>query len=158
MTLYELTEQAQALYELLQADEIDEQTYNDTIEAIGVENKIESYCAVIRQLQGEAELYKAEADRIYKKQKSTQNAVDRLKNSLFMFLKATGQSKAKAGIFNVAVSTSQSVNVTDEKKIPSEYLIEQAPKVDKAGIRKALKDGAVIAGVELVTNEGVRIR
>lgn len=40
MTLYELTAQASELYELLQNEEIDEQTFTDTLEAIGTEEKL----------------------------------------------------------------------------------------------------------------------
>ena len=47
-TLYELTNQANALYELLQGEEIDEQTFNDTLEAMGAGEKIESYCKIIK--------------------------------------------------------------------------------------------------------------
>ena len=63
-TIYELTEQANALYNLLQAEEIDEQTYNDTLEAMGAGEKVESYCKVIKQLQSDAEMYKTEIDRL----------------------------------------------------------------------------------------------
>lgn len=157
-SLYEMTVQAQALYEMLQAEEIDEQIFNDTLEALGVNEKIESCCAVIRQLQGDAELFKAEADRIYKKEKTAKNAVNRMKLALLTFLQQSGKDKVKAGVFDVAISTSQAVSITDETKLPPEYLIPQPDKIDKAGIRKALKEGAEISGAVLVTNEGVRIR
>lgn len=43
MTLYEMTEAARQLKALLEADEIDEQTFSDTIEAIGADDKINAY-------------------------------------------------------------------------------------------------------------------
>lgn len=46
-TLFEMTQQANTLYELLQNEEIDEQIFNDTLEAMGTEEKIESYCQII---------------------------------------------------------------------------------------------------------------
>lgn len=157
-SLYEMTEQAQALYEMLQAEEIDEQTFNDTLEALGVDAKIESYCAVIRQLQGDSELYKVEVDRLTAKKKAADNAINRMKAALLTFLQSSGQEKAKAGVFDVAISTSQAVSITDETKLPAEYLIPQPDKIDRLGIKKALKEGAEINGAELVTNQGVRIR
>lgn len=50
-TLYELTEVSRQLIELFENEEIDEQTLQDTLEAIGVEGKLEDYCKVIRQLE-----------------------------------------------------------------------------------------------------------
>ena len=55
MTLYEMTEQAKTLYNMLSYGEIDEQTFNDTLESIGADDKINDYCIVIRQLKADAE-------------------------------------------------------------------------------------------------------
>ncbi len=43
MNIYEMTQQAEALYELLCLGEIDEQTFNDTLEAIGTDDKVNTY-------------------------------------------------------------------------------------------------------------------
>ena len=50
-TLFEMTQQATELYEMLQAEEIDEQTFSDTLEAMGTGEKIEGYCQVIKQVR-----------------------------------------------------------------------------------------------------------
>ena len=50
MTLYEMSEGALALYEMFYNGDIDEETLNDTIESFGVEDKLEDYCKLIRQL------------------------------------------------------------------------------------------------------------
>ena len=70
MRLYEMTVAANQLYDMLTSGEIDEQTFNDTLEAMGTEEKLESYCKVIRQLEGDAEMLKTEKERIEKKQKA----------------------------------------------------------------------------------------
>lgn len=157
-TLYELTEQATALYELLQSEEIDEQTFNDTLEAMGASEKVEAYCKLIKQLQSDAEMFKSEIDRLTARKKTAENAVDRMKNALLAFLQFSGQDKVKAGSFSVSTATTQAVNITDEKAIPCIYLVEQPPKIDKAGIKKALKAGEEISGAELIDNKGVRIK
>lgn len=143
-TLYEMTAQATALYELLQAEEIDEQIFNDTLEAMGAGDKVESYCKIIKQLQNDVEMFKAE--------------IDRMKNALLVFLQLSGQDKVKAGTFAVSTATMQAVQITDESAIPRNYLVEQPPKIDKIGIKNALKAGEEISGAELVKNTGVRIR
>lgn len=157
-TLYEMTENAKILYELLQAEEIDEQTIADTLEAMGIDEKLESYGKIIRQMQADADMFKAELDRLSVKKKSADNAVERMKKAVKDFMEASGQEKAKAGAFSFYLAATQAVNITDEKRIPADYLIPQPDKIDRNSIKKALKDGVEIAGAELVTNVGVRMR
>lgn len=158
MNLYEMTTNAMALYELLTSGEIDEQTFNDTLEAMGTEEKLESYCKVIRQLEADAEMLKAEKERITNKQKVAENSIARMKTAIANFMHAQNTDKSSAGIFSVALSTSKAVSIVDESKIPVRFLVEQAPKIDKAAIRKELLAGEVIEGCELQINEGVRIK
>ena len=136
MTLYELTEQAACLYELLQLNEIDEQAFNDTLEAMGAGEKAENYCKIIKQFQSDIEMYKNEIDRLSARKKAAENAVDRMKSMLLLFMQQTGQDKLKAGTFAVSTATTQAVNITDENAVPRIYLVEQPPKIDKAGIKK----------------------
>lgn len=157
-SLYELSTQATALYELLQADAIDELTFKDTLEAMGATDKVESYCKIIKQLQNDVEMFKTEIDRLQQRKKSIENGIDRMKNALLLFMQQSGQEKVKAGTFAVSTATTQAVNITDEKVIPCAYLVEQPPKIDKIGIKNALKAGEEISGAELVNNTGVRIR
>lgn len=157
-TLYELTEQAACLYELLQNNEIDEETFNDTLESMGASEKAESYCKVIKQFQSDIEMFKNEIDRLSARKKTAENAVDRMKNALLLFMQQTGQDKLKAGTFAITQATTQAVNITDEKAIPCIYLVEQPPKIDKTAIKKAIKDGENVSGAELINNKGVRIR
>lgn len=158
MNIFEMTTNAVALYDLLTNGEIDEQTFNDTLSAMGAEEKLESYCKVIRQLEADVEMLKTEKDRIAQKQKTAENSIARMKKAVADFLHAQGTEKSSAGIFTVALSTSKAVNIVDESKIPVRFLVEQAPKIDKAAIRKELMSGAEIGGCELQENEGVRIK
>lgn len=157
-TLYEMTENAKMLYELLQSEEIDEQAVTDTLEAMGTDEKLESYGKIIRQMQADADMFKAELDRLTVKKRVSDNAVERMKNAVKEFLKAIGQKKVKAGAFDFCLVATQAVRITDERRLPEDYFIPQPDKIDKAGIKKALKDGTEIAGAELVSNISVRIR
>lgn len=157
-TLYEMTAYASKLYEMLQAEEIDEQVFNDTLEAMGAGEKVEGYCQIIKQLQSDVEMYKGEIDRLTARKKTTENGIDRMKAALLAFLQYSGQDKVKAGSFAVSTATTQAVQITDEKAIPCAFLVEQPPKIDKIGIKNALKAGEEISGAELINNTGVRIR
>lgn len=158
MTLYELTTAALNLYELMTSGEIDEKTLTDTLEAMGAGEKLESYCKIIRQLEADAEAFKAEKERLYKKQQTTEKSIARMKALVAEFLKAQSTKKSAAGVFAVSLSESKAVNITDESKIPARFLVEQAPKIDKAAIRAELMAGGEIEGCELQINEGVRIK
>ena len=158
MTLYEMSNQARELYELLESEVIDEQTYNDTIESIGIEEKLESYCKVIRQLEAEAEMMKAEKEKLAAKQKALENNVARLKGTILYYMDSKNTTKEDAGVFKVSVSESKACNIVDESKIPEDYLITQAPKLDKSNMLKALKEGIKIDGAELQINRSIRIK
>lgn len=157
-SLYEMTESAKYLYSLLENDEIDEQTVADTLESIGVNEKLESYVYVQKQFESDLAAYKAEKERIEKKMKTCQNAIDRMKTTVIEFMSVTGLNKAKAGTFDLSIRKSESVNILDESKISDEWLKPQPPKIDKAGIKKALKDGEEISGAVLVENNSLIVR
>ena len=158
MTLYEMSAQASELYELLQNEEIDEQVFKDTLEAIGTEDKIVGYCQVIKELQGDLDKFKAESDRLSARMKTVKNGIDRMKDSLLAFLRASGQDKVKAGTFTVSIGTSKQTSILDEALIPTEYKTPQPDKIDKTAIKKAIESGIAVAGAEIIINEGVRIR
>lgn len=157
-TLYEMSEMAITLYEMLQAEVIDEQVVKDTIEGMGADEKVENYCKIIRQFEADAEAYKLEKTRFADKQSQAEKNIKRLKDNLLMFLTATQQEKIKSGVFTVAKSKSKAVNIIDETLIPIAFLKPQPPKVDKTAIKKAISDGIEVSGAEIITNESVRIK
>lgn len=158
MTLYEMTGAAAELYELLQNGDIDEQVYADTLEAIGAEEKLESYCKIWTQLETDAANYAEEIRRMTERKKTLENNIERMKEAVGTFLRATGQDKAKAGTFTVSFGKSKAVNVYDETKIPERFLKPQPPKIDKIAIKDAINAGEIVEGAEIVVNEGVRKR
>lgn len=157
-SLYELTGSAFELQMLLESGDIDEDTYKDTLESLDINAKIESVCKVIRNLTAEAEAYKAEKDRLSERQKTAENGIKRLKDSLLHYMLTTEQTKVKQGVFSVRINRSASVNITDPLVIPPDYLKFSEPQINKAEIKKALQSGDEIPGAELVTNESIVIR
>lgn len=158
MTIYELTEQAAQLYALLESGEIDEQIFNDTLEAMGAEEKIKNCCYIIKQLEADAKALKEEKEKLDAKQKTAENGAKRLRAKVLDFMNITNTKKAKVDIFTLNVVETKSVNITDESKIPAIFLIEQPPKIDKTAIKKAIAEGEIVAGAEIQINEGVRLK
>lgn len=158
MTLYEMTAEATYLYDLLCNGDIDEQTVNDTLESIDVQGKLEDYCKVIRQFEADAEMFKTEKDKLAAKQKRAEAAVERLEAAMLAYMGATKQDKATCGVFDIKVKQSKAANIVNEAAVPDAYKVEQAPKIDKAAIRKALMAGEIVEGAELKINYSINIK
>lgn len=157
-SLYELTQDAAMLQDLLESGEIDEQVFKDTLEAMDVDTKIENICKMIRNLDANATAYKAEKDRLAAKEKSANNAVARLKESLLNFMLTTDKKKVEVGVFTVSKSVSKSVEILYEDMLDEKYFVPQPDKVDKTAITKDIKAGVDVAGAKLVEKPYVTIR
>lgn len=158
MYLYEMTNAVRQLYELLESGEIDEQIFNDTVENLGAEEKLEGYCKVDRQLESEIEMLKAEEERLAQKRKSIENNRARLKNAMIDFMDAKNSTKEKAGVFSVSIRESKACSIVDESAIPEEFLVPQNPKISKSKILEHLKNGEDISGASLQINRSINIK
>lgn len=160
MTLYEMTEAAKRLYALLEAEEIDEQTYHDTLDCMGAEEKLLAYVHVQKQLEAEYDAFYAESERIENRMSTLRNRIERLKIAEAEFLQATGQKKAKAGTFEVSLREYKRVAVDDETAIPAEFLRTKPAETqpDKKAIMAALKDGKAVAGCRLAQSISAVVR
>ena len=157
-TLYELADAERQLIELFESEIIDETALNDTIEGLDIGGKLEDYCKVIRQLEADNKAFKAEADLFTVKAKRAENGVKRLKGGILNYLLSTNKKSANAGLFKVSTRDSKAVNILNENELPAAYLIEQPPKVDKAGIKKAISNGETVKGAEIIINKSVTIK
>ena len=103
--LYELTGKYLQLQEMLESGDYDEQTLAETLEGIEgeIEIKADNYARVIRNLEAEAEAYKAEADRFTDKRRKCENAVKRLKANLKAAMQITGKTKFKTNLFSFSI-------------------------------------------------------
>ena len=71
MRLYELTEQWDNVFYMMEDGETDEQVIFDTLEAIEgeIEYKADNYAKIIRNLQASVDVLKAEEERLYQRRK-----------------------------------------------------------------------------------------
>ena len=157
-SLYELTQDAARLQDLLESGEIDEQTYADTLEAMGVDTKIENICKMIRNLEAKAAACKAEKERFAAKEKTANNAVARLKESLLTYMLTVEKKKVEAGLFTVSKSSAKSVEIVYEDMLDHKYFVPQPDKIDKAAISKDIKAGIEVSGAILVDKPYVVVK
>lgn len=157
MNLYELS----IAFQEVQNMELDPEVMKDTLDSIedAIENKAENIAKLVRNLESDVSAYKEEEDRLKTKRQATENKVKWLKTYLEDNMKLTGKTKFKSGMFNFSIQKNPaSVNITDERIIPEEFLIPQLPKIDKTALKDVLKNGVEVPGAELKQTEGLRIR
>ena len=160
MTLYEMSETARQLYELLESGEIDEQTVNDTMESIGASEKLESYVYVMKQIEAEIAAFKSEIERMQSRKQSLERQVDRLKQAQKDYMLATGQTSANAGLFKISLRKNTSCEIMDEALIPMQYMneIPASFQPDKKAILAKLRSGEKVSGCDLKTGYSVMIK
>lgn len=74
-------------------------------------------------------------------------------------MRAVDKLKFKTKLFSFNIQNNPpSVDITDEKLIPQEFFIDQAPKLDKKSLLAALKDGKEIEGATIKQTKSLRIR
>lgn len=157
MNLYELS----LAFQDVQNMDLDPEVMKDTLDSINdaIENKAENIAKLIRNLESDVSAFKEEEDRLKTKRQAAENKVKWLKTYLEDNMKLTGKTKFKSGMFNFAIQKNPaSVNITDERIIPEDFLIPQPPKVDKNSLKELLKSGVEIPGAELKQTESLRIR
>lgn len=169
MKLYEMSAEIRAIYDALNDAEIPEedkeQVIYDSCEAIGVEEKVDSYGIVYKQLEADKELLKAQVD-VFKSEidrlksmvdaieKNQQKMIDRMQE----FLDAAGLDKFKGKMFTASYRTlPPKVVIEDGIVIPDEYCrIKKDP--DKTVLKNALKMGIIVDGVTLVKERKVELK
>lgn len=146
------------LYDLLEKEEIDIKTFEDSLESLEIDKKIEGCVYIQKQLESDVEAFKRERDRLDERMRTIKNNAQRVKDNLLDFINYTGLKRLDVGTFRLRVGKSIKTVVTDEEKIPSEFLVPQKPKVNVEAIRKRLKSGEKVQGASLVESEFLTIK
>lgn len=163
MNLYEMTATAKQLMQLFEDGDIPEDAINDTLEGIGVQDKLEDYCKVIKSFKYDSSTIDREIERLKSAKERTQKAINRLTKAVTEYLETTKSCKATAGTFTVSLRKSESIEITDKSKIPDKFIVakttvEKTP--DKTAIKKFLKENEenTLEGAMLVVNKNLQIK
>ena len=164
--LYEITGDLLTLQDMLENPLDDEQILLDTLEAVHgeYENKLESYCKVIKNLEADMDALKNEAKRLTEKAKMLEKNRDRLKKAMFDSMKATNTNKVKGQIFTVAIQKNGgklpviiSEGTTTDHLPDNLVIVTKTPALDS--IRELLEAGKVVKGFTLgQRGESLRIK
>ena len=119
------------------------------------DEKIENICLWIKNLKAEAEALKAEKDAFAQRQKAAENKMNSLKRYISGYLDGEKYESAKV---KVSFRKSEALKVSENAVIPDEFLRFVEPEINKTELKKAVKNGLSIAGVEIVTNQNIQIK
>lgn len=160
ITLYDLTNEYNAICDLLEENGGEITPEIEEMLAINAENfviKADGYCEIIAKYKGMATLAAERIKQAQTVKKIAENAERRMKERLQLAMETYGLTKIECGLHRLSLRSSQAVEITDETKLPNEY-IKVTTSVDKAKLREDLMAGAIVEGAELKQNKTLTIR
>ena len=166
-SLYEINELLMNCFYMPETDEVVnaetgelfDSSYLDNLQ-IEKEEKVRNIALWIKNLNADAEAYKAEKMAFAKRQKTAENRIESLKRYLSNTIQG---EKYKETEFEITWRKSESVN-TDNCDIKvledgfKEFLNYKDPEIKKADVKKALKAGIKIPGCVLEENQNIQIK
>lgn len=119
-----------------------------------LEDKLEGIGCWIKNLEAEAAAYKAEKDAFAARQKTAENKAASLKKYLSDYLRGCPFETLRV---KISFRKSESLEVSESAVVPEEYL-KHTVEVNKADLKKAVKSGLVLDGVQLVQKQNIQIK
>ncbi len=155
MKLYEINEAITKCIDPESGEVLDEMALEQL--QMEKEEKIEGVGLWIKNLLALDDAIANEIKALEERQKPINNKIESLKN--FMALALNGE-KLETGKISISWRKSESISISDDAFIPEEYqvIIPECYKPNKILLKKALKDGVEIDGVELVTKNNIQIK
>lgn len=144
-TLYELTTQYQALLDLGDSDDPeDQEAFLTTLEGLDYELdlKADDYAAVIMMLTGKADMISKEIERLQHIQQAIKHNTDRMKQTLQWAMEQTGRTEIKTDLhsFKIQKNGGKLPLLVNEPEVPDSYK-KVILEIDREKIRQALEDG-----------------
>ena len=117
--------------------------------------KLRNIAFVALNAAADVKAYEEQEKKFAARKKAAKATVEWAKETLAREL--AGQ-KMKEAEFSISYRKSEAVEVADEAAVPGEFRIPQPDKIDRAALKAALKNGAVIAGAQIVERHNIQIK
>ena len=129
----------------------------EKLEALKIDKheKLRNIAFVALNAAADAKAYEEQEKKFAARKRSAKATVEWAKETLAREL--AGQ-KMKEAEFTISYRKSEAVEVADEAAVPDEFRIPQPDKIDRAALKAALKNGAVIAGAQIVERQNIQIK
>ena len=162
MTSYEIANLILELRSQTEEGLIDEQTFNDTVEAIGAGDKLNGLIYAVKRLDAEAEMLKAEKQRIDRELKKQEKNKEALKGFINLIMSATQQKKFEGVAGKLSYRKSKSIEYTPEfvqANLSADYIKEDITyKVDKKALKALVERTGPIEGVTIKESNNLQIK
>lgn len=157
MKLYEITNSINQVKKFV--DNQDE--LNEYLEQLDLElqDKAKNIFMLIKNIEAPVVAIDDEIKRLSEMKKSYQSKANNLKNYISFTMQKNGIEKIESDIVKFSFRKSESVEIIDESMIPSEFInIKEVKTVDKIAIKKAIKAGNNVRGIEIKVNKNLQIK
>ncbi len=142
------TRAAKQLRDSLRLITDDEEVIADTIEGetnleLAIQNALHSLGEDEIQQDGLSAYIKKLSERLER----TNHRIERKRDAILQAMQAGEKRKLTLPEATISIrDIKPSLDVTDESKIPSQYFVEQKPKLDRAALKADLEAGKAVAG------------
>lgn len=150
MKLYELSQNYNNLYDLLENEEVSLEVIEEALVDIedGIETKFENIARLIKRFEGTVNTFKEEEKRLNTRRKVYENRITSLKDYMLNQLEFMERTKIEGETFTVRKQKSpKSINI-DESLLKDAYLVQQKPKTNKKLIKEDLDNGVEVEGAK----------
>ncbi len=169
-TLHDITTVAQELNVILEfldgeeltdeAKALQRQAILDSLEGLGLEQKLEAYCQVIAEKKANNDYLSAEILRLQKRKKSNDNNIEWLRGNMQSALVAVGKQKIDTGLHKISISRRTTLKIDYDKLAEQDIpeLIYKPAVIDRTATKKAIQNlGVELEGVQEVEKTSIRI-
>ena len=153
MNLYQINEAILACIDLETGEIIDEAGL-EALEIARTE-KIENILLYIKNLNAEAEAIKAEKNALDERLKAKEKRAADLKAYVG---NALNGSKFETARVSVSFRKSEVLEISDLAVIPTKFLRFKDPEINKADLKKAVKEGLELEGVTIIEKQNIQIK
>jgi len=163
LKLYQLTENYQNLWDLVEDETIDISIVETALKTVegAIQEKAQNLAVFIKSLGADIEIIKAEEKRLTDRRKALENKQSGIKNYLQSQLEIAKLDKIKTPVITVAIQNNPpAVQIIDEAIIPAQYktIVPQTFTIDKKSIADDIKKGISVPGAESTQGRSLRIR
>lgn len=152
MNLYEINQGIMSCWDEETGEILDVQKF-DAMQ-MQLEDKLEGIGCYIKNLEAEAAALKVEEQAFAARRKRAENKAASLKNYLAGYLQGCPFETLRV---KISFRKSESLEVSDTAIVPEEFL-KYKVDVNIAELKKAVKSGLVLDGVQLVQKQNIQIR
>jgi len=140
--------------------EVNEETENALIIKEGeLQNKSNSYGYLIKSMEYDVNTIDSEINRLEGLKRVRNNTIKRLKTVLSDSMQQFEVEELKTPTLKINFRKSQTVEILDEDLIPKEFkTVKVTTSISKAEIKKAIKNGELVVGADLINHKKIQIK